>query len=310
MLNKKVVIIGGGTGTSAILPHLAKAYRSVSAIVNMVDEGGSTGLLRKELSIPPVGDIRQIISNIAREPMRDVLEYRFTSGIFKGHPVGNILLAGLFKSGHSHALSKVAEILSEGKNITIIPSTYNTIRLVGSNGKSRIIGESNIYKNKSVTEKTHFSIDSKCQPNKQALEAIQGADEIIVAPGDFFCSILPTLLTPRLAKEIQMSSAKKVFICNAKNDYPGLGTEVTLQTFLDILGRHKIHINFDWYFINQPEHVGKDSIGPSSLNQEKQIIKKFLRNTKKASFKHDLVANRNLLMHDGKIVVKTVIELQ
>ena len=45
----KVVTIGGGTGNYVSLMGLKKYDLELSAIVNMFDDGGSTGVLRDEL---------------------------------------------------------------------------------------------------------------------------------------------------------------------------------------------------------------------------------------------------------------------
>ncbi len=112
---------GGGTGLSALLRGLKEHTSNLTAVVTVADDGGSSGVLRTELGIPAVGDIRNCIVALAdAEPlMGRLLQYRFPGpeptpaapepipacrrfaarrrsrvGL-GGHAVGNLLLAAL-----------------------------------------------------------------------------------------------------------------------------------------------------------------------------------------------------------------------
>jgi uncharacterized cofD-like protein len=276
----------------------------------MVDEGGSSGILRQTLSVPPVGDIRQIISNLSSTPVKETLEYRFTSGSLKGHPVGNLILAGLYKSGNVRHLHKIVNLLIEKDNVSILPATHSLIRLVAKNGKDIIRGEAEIYKNKIVNKNTLFNIEGARKPNKECLSAISSADIIVIAPGDFFCSILPTLLTPGIGTAVRKSNATKFFICNAKNEYAGLGKNITLQTYIEILFRHKLKISFDKYLVNIPETGDLNWVQLTNWEIDKQIRDQFLDKKGKPISKYDLIADRNLLVHDGFKIASTLKTVQ
>src|SRR5688500_17174728 len=96
-----IVAIGGGTGLSTLLRGL-KIYveadgnwsiANLSAIVTVTDEGGSSGVLRKEFGMLPPGDIRNCIVALAEEEqlLSRVFNYRFdTDSALQGHSLGNL----------------------------------------------------------------------------------------------------------------------------------------------------------------------------------------------------------------------------
>ena len=53
-MNKKVVILGGGTGMSTLLKGLKQFPIDITAIVSVCDDGQSTGRLREEFNIVAV----------------------------------------------------------------------------------------------------------------------------------------------------------------------------------------------------------------------------------------------------------------
>ena len=110
----KVAVIGGGTGSFTMLSALKKYTKQLVAIVNMVDDGGSTGVLRDELGTLPPGDVRQCLVALSDSNMiRDLFDYRFDTGSMKGHSFGNILISALEKmtGSFSEAIATASEIL-------------------------------------------------------------------------------------------------------------------------------------------------------------------------------------------------------
>ena len=96
---KRVVVIGGGTGTFTVLRGLRDYPFEISAIVSTADDGGSTGQLRDELGVLPPGDLRQALVALSADStvLRDLFNYRFTDGALSGHNFGNLLLSALEK---------------------------------------------------------------------------------------------------------------------------------------------------------------------------------------------------------------------
>src|SRR6478672_8178809 len=90
---KRIVTIGGGTGSFTLLNDFKNYFENLTAIVNMADSGGSTGQLRDELGVLPPGDVRQCLVALSESPrVRELFNYRFDQGTLKGHAFGNLFL--------------------------------------------------------------------------------------------------------------------------------------------------------------------------------------------------------------------------
>ena len=216
---KKVVVVGGGTGTFTVLSGLKKYPLELSAVVAMSDNGGSTGILRDELGVLPPGDVRQCLVALSRSDqlMRTLMNYRFSNGTLKGHSFGNLLLSALERITGSFdlAVEKASEILLlEGK---VLPATLDKIHLIAhlANGKT-VRGEAKIEKTNLLSLK-HLSLKPSPKANPKAITALTNANLIIFAPGDLYTSIIPTLLVPGIPQAITQSKAKKVYVCNLMN---------------------------------------------------------------------------------------------
>ena len=147
-MNKKVVILGGGTGTSTLVRGLKKFPVAITVVVSVCDDGKSTGILRQEFDIPAVGDLRKVLAALSEtEPLFEkLLEYRFdTNSDLNGHAVGNLLLAALCNitgniSDGINSLSKVLNL--KGK---VLPLTEDNVILMGKMDDDSIVeGEHNI----------------------------------------------------------------------------------------------------------------------------------------------------------------------
>lgn len=218
---KKVVTIGGGTGSFVLLSGLKKYDIDLSAIVSMADDGGSTGILRDELGVLPPGDVRQCLVALSQSPqiMRDLFNYRFEKGGLKGHSFGNLFLSALEKisGSFSAGLEEAMEILDvKGE---VIPVTVNKadLRLKLKNGKI-LEGENTIshsFFKKEEVAKIYYSSPVKANP--KAVEKILSADAVIIGPGNLYCSILPNLIIKEIASAIQKTKAKVLYNCNLTN---------------------------------------------------------------------------------------------
>ena len=211
-MNKKVVVLGGGSGMSNLLSGLKQYPLDISAIVTVCDDGSSTGILREEFNIPAVGDIRRVLVSLSEtEPLvMDLFNYRFkTTSDLDGHTVGNLLLTAASEitgnlSDGINALSKVLNL--KGK---VVPLTEDNVTLMGelSNGKV-IEGEHNITlrKDKSKIKKVYYK--ESAIATKEALKAIKDADLILFSMGSLYTSIIPNLLIDSIVKQIENSKAK------------------------------------------------------------------------------------------------------
>ena len=218
---KKIVTIGGGTGSFTLLSGIKNIPDiSISAIVAMTDDGGSTGTLRDELGVLPPGDIRQCLVALSPEDrvMRDLMSYRFENGGLVGHSFGNIFLAGLEKVTGSFVagVEIAAKILKIKGNV--LPVTAEKARLnIELDDGSILNGEDKInnFDVESVGIKRIYIEDASINPH--AKKALLEADYIFVGPGNHLCSILPNLVVQGVQDAFQETKAKIIYIANLTN---------------------------------------------------------------------------------------------
>ena len=131
----RIVVLGGGTGSFVVLSALKTLTSKITAIVNMCDDGGSTGVLRDELGVLPPGDVRQCLVALSEKPeLRDLFSYRFDSGGLAGHSLGNIILSGLELQHGS--FEKAVEVASNILRIRgkVVPVALGNHQLVMQDG--------------------------------------------------------------------------------------------------------------------------------------------------------------------------------
>lgn len=213
----KIVVIGGGTGSFTLLSELKKYTHNITALVNMVDDGGSTGVLRDELGVLPAGDVRQCLVALSHSPkVRDLFNYRFDEGSMKGHAFGNLFMAALERMTGSFAES--VETASEVLNVKgqVLPITLDNTKLVmRREDGTEVRGQfESTYVDLNRGEKPYLSLDPVAQLNPRARKALVEADLIVIAPGHLYGSLAPTLITSGLTRVLKESKAKKVYVCN------------------------------------------------------------------------------------------------
>lgn len=214
---KKVVVIGGGTGLSVLLRGLKTFPVDITAIVTVADDGGSSGRIRQELHLPPPGDVRNVLVALAEvEPLiEELFQHRFKNGNgLSGHSLGNLLLAGMtsITGDFAKGISELSKVLNvRGK---VIPAANESVILHAEMSDGSIVrGESKIpLVGKKI--KRVFLTPQKIRPLNESVKAIRQADIIIIGPGSLYTSVLPNLLVPGIADAIRETEAKKVYICN------------------------------------------------------------------------------------------------
>ncbi len=218
-MQTKIAVIGGGTGNFTVLSGL-KMYKSLDlcAIVSMVDDGGSTGILRNEFGILPPGDVRQCMVALSEESqlVQKLFQYRF-KGSIGNHNFGNLFHLALSEITGSEEsaifeMSRILKIAGE-----VIPVTLNNIRLRAELEDGTIVlGETNIDlpKHNPQLGISRVFLDSKASANPRALSAIETAECIIISPGDLFTSILPNFLVEGIGDAVSTSDAFKIYVCN------------------------------------------------------------------------------------------------
>lgn len=218
---KIVTVIGGGTGSVAVLEGLKKLNIDLGVIVCMTDDGGSNKVIRDEFGLLPLSDIRKAILALADTDnvlMRKLFSYRFEKGGgIKGHTLGNLIMTGLsdITGSEKGALLAACDIFDiHGK---IYPVTYDNVKLKAKYSTDKtIIGEDMIgAHNKSETGKIEkLSVIPEAYPNLDAINRIIKSDYIIIGPGDLYTSLLANLVIKGISAAIQKSKAKLIFITN------------------------------------------------------------------------------------------------
>lgn len=248
MKRKKIVTIGGGTGSFTLLSGLKKYPVDIAAIVSMADDGGSTGVLRDELGVLPPGDVRQCLVALSDSPeiLRKLMSYRFEQGGLSGHTFGNLLLSALEKlnGSFSAGIEEAIRILNvKGR---VIPVTEDDMRMcIELNDGKVLLGEKQLDHNEEIRRvglKKIF-LKPKVRANKKAIDAILKADMLIIGPGDLYGSIFPNFLVEGISEAVRKSKALVVFNCNLTNkkgqtsDY---GIEDYVRIFEEKIGEGRI----------------------------------------------------------------------
>ncbi len=273
-MNKKIVAIGGGTGLSVLLRSLRDISDNITAIVNVVDDGGGSGVLREDLSMLPPGDIRNCILALAdKEPvLQELFSYRFEEGRNKNQAFGNLMIAAMngISDNFEDAVSKVSDIFAiKGR---ILPPTNEDVRLgaVLEDGTT-VIGESNIpyqvLKKHSKIESVYL-IPEGVPAIDKAVEAIHNADYIIIGPGSLYTSVIPNLLVRGIKESINESKATKIYVSNLMTQ-PG---ETDGYYIYEHIKAIKEHSEFDCdYIITNDEDVS-DEIKERYLKEQSMLL--------------------------------------
>lgn len=214
----KIVVIGGGTGLSNLLRGLKDHTSNLSAIVTVADDGGSSGRLREDFKMIAPGDLRNCLVALAEQEgvMENLFRYRFDGdNELSGHSFGNLFitaLAQVYDGDVEEALEAASKLLRvRGR---VIPSSTEFIQLSAELADGTIVnGESNIPHSGQPIKRV-FSTPALPKPEGAALQAIDEADVIILGPGSLYTSIIPNLLTDKIADHVRASKANKIYIAN------------------------------------------------------------------------------------------------
>lgn len=244
-LPRRVVALGGGTGLPLVLRGLRSVVGgsgrdTITAIVTMSDDGGSSGRLRRSRGLPPPGDVRNCLVALseAEDLLAGLFQHRY-EGVEElgGHNLGNLILAALAEQTGSFL--KAVEVSSEVLRTVgrILPATLNEVTLEAEiAGGFDIIGESAIGDCPKPIRRVRLN-PTDVQATPGVLDAIQAADLIVLGPGSLFTSILPNLLISGVAEAIRSSDAPCILVGNLvseRGEAAGLG----LIDHLDIVHRH------------------------------------------------------------------------
>jgi uncharacterized cofD-like protein len=223
---KKIVAIGGGTGTYTVLSGLKRIlferdltdYVDLAAVITTADDGGSSGQLRDDRGVLPPGDLFQALIALsdAEEIWRAHLQFRFESGPFDGHRMGNIFLAGLTQQhgGFITAMDAAHRMLSvRGR---VVPVTVKPTHLRARLADGTILEGEHAIDDSPIGRSPirECMLQPTAVANPEAIETIRSSDLIVLGPGDLFTSIIPVLLVKGVTEAICESRAPVAYVVN------------------------------------------------------------------------------------------------
>ena len=322
----KIAVIGGGTGSFTLLSTLKDHTNQIAALVNMADDGGSTGVLRDELGALPPGDIRQCLVALSDSPeLRDLFNYRFEEGSLKGHAFGNLLLTALEKMKGS--FTEGIELASRLLNITgvVEPITSTNVTLAMKNSKGKVTkGEFAISEMDFRGERPEFWLEPDATASPKAVAAIEQADMVVIAPGSLYGSLAPALIVPGIGEALRKSKALKVYVCNLVTK-PGQTDGFTVTDFASEIERLAGGPFLDAVLFNteEPSEALLNKYAKSgelSVKYNKAVLKDapyiaagadLLSGSiwKNSNASDPIAANRTLIRHDSKAAATALMEL-
>ena len=301
-MKRKVVVLGGGTGSSTLLRGLKEFPLDLTAIVSVCDDGRSTGVLREEFSIPAVGDIRRVLVALSEtEPLvMELFNYRFkTTSDLDGHTVGNLLLTA--SSEITGNLSDGIEALSKVFNLKgkVVPLTEDNVVLMGEMEDGSIIeGEHRITETGGAIKRVFYKENPV--PTREAIKAIEGADLILLSMGSLFTSIIPNLICDEIVDAMERSHGKIMYVCNMVTQ-PGETEDFKVSDHIKLLNQYLGNRKIDVVIANDGEIDADMAKRYESLEQKDAVIldKEETKSLVERVIADDYVTiKNNLLRHD------------
>lgn len=312
--NKKIAVIGGGTGVFTVLTGLKPYFENLTAVVTMADDGGSTGILREEFGILPPGDIRRALVALSaseNKMLADLFSYRFEEGSgLTGHNFGNLLITAMHRltNDFEEAVQEAGKILRiKGR---VVPVTLGHAQLVAELENSQIIkGETNIdipqHDGRLKINRIWLSPEVSINPN--ARKAILESDLVIIGPGDLYTSLIPNLLVGGVKEALQKTKAKIAYLTNVMTKF-GETNNFSASDFIRVLREYLGKEVLDYAIINNKK--------PSSqrlkdyIKEQSEFVEPDLENIRPNKnfmpIAADLVRQRGLIRHDPEKVAGLV----
>lgn len=299
-MDKKIVVLGGGSGLSVLLSGLKRFPLDITAIVTVSDNGRSTGKLRKEFNIPAVGDIRKVLVALSstEEAVENLFDYRFkTTSDLDGHTVGNILLTAMYDiTGNlSSSVKSLSNILNlRGK---VLPLTDDNISLKAQMSDGSIIeGECEITESPLKIKKLFYN--KKPYISKEVIDAIKSSDAIILSMGSIYTSIIPNLLSKDIIKAIDESDSKIMYVCNMMTqpgETDGFKVSDHINLLNSYLGKRKVDV-----VLTNKQRINIKTQKIYETKEQKDLVEVDIENIKcKVINKPLLKIENHIIRHDN-----------
>jgi uncharacterized cofD-like protein len=236
-----VVALGGGHGLATTLASIRRYAGSVTAVVSVADDGGSSGRLRQIYDVPAPGDLRKCLVALAESDTvwREAFEHRFRGGDLDGHALGNLIIVGLTQvlGDFGRALEEAGRLLECAGRV--LPATTDPVVLTADAGDGadtdRVEGQVAVSNTMDRIRRVHIvPEDAKAHP--ETVTAIELADQVVLAPGSLFTSLAPVLCVPAIREALAATRGRIVHVCNLQPQVPEtLGLDATdhLRAILD-----------------------------------------------------------------------------
>lgn len=322
---KQIVFIGGGTGISSVL----KEYRSfansgylITAVICMFDRGGSTGMLREEFKMLPIGDIRQVMLSLAPDSMmKRLFSYRFSpKESIKSHNLGNLIITALkdIEGDEKAAFAVCRQLLGVESRIWPITWESSDIAATYENGETieseHVIDD--MYQDKESKGRiVDFMLKPKVFIAPEAANAIASADCIVIGPGDLYLSIICNFLVDGFADALNMFSGQILYIPNLVNKI-GQTEGFSLQDYVDTVNRYLKTKKISKVLVNSSKipqealnsYKAMDSYPPvNNLAKETTIMADLISDEKVYKDPSDTLF-RGYIRHDSTKVLSTIFD--
>lgn len=248
----RAVVIGGGTGAPMSIRTLLSLGVETSAVVAMADDGGSTGVLREEADVTPPGDIRKCIAAFAKDPSDPLVRaFKYRFAVARDHALGNLMLAALEDAcGSFPEAISICERLLDAQG-HVYPSTLDHVTLSARTRDGRLLdGQAVACHSRTALESVE--LHGSCgavKPYAPALDAIRGADLIVLGPGSLFTSVIPNLLVPGVIDAIAQSRGRVLFVCSLA-DVQGETWGLTAREHVEALCAHGMEGLLDYVLVH------------------------------------------------------------
>jgi len=262
---RRIVVIGGGTGLFTALTGLRHHDADLTAVVTMADSGGSSGRLRDEFGFLPAGDVRRCLVALAADDdvgllLRQLFEYRFARGEgLIGHTFGNLLITALndLTGGMDSAIMEASHLLRiKGR---VLPVTLSDTHLYAELAEGKTIaGEAAIDTRHNSVSIVRVYLRPPAEATPEACGAIRSADLIVMGPGDLYTSLVPNLLVSGIREAIAESSATTVYVCNVmtkRGETDGYAASDFLRAVTSYLGEGLLDEALLSYYEELPREV-------------------------------------------------------